>query len=62
MSHIEPNQLEKKIKYIRKFTKKPICIDTEGAQIRTKVGKEKFLSKKNELKIFHKSRKGNFQL
>ena len=30
-------------KLIKKNTKIPICIDTEGAQIRTKVKKEKFL-------------------
>lgn len=62
MSHINPSQLETKIRYIRKFTNKPICIDTEGAQIRTKVRKEKFFKKKSYLKIFHEPRKGNCSL
>lgn len=48
MSHIEPKQLSKTIKYIRKFNSRtPICIDTEGAQIRTKI-KKKIKLKKNE--------------
>ena len=41
MSHLMPSELPKMIKYIRKFSKVPICIDTEGAQIRTKVKKKK---------------------
>ena len=36
MSHIETEELSKKIDFIRKYTKTQICIDTEGAQIRTK--------------------------
>ena len=39
MSHIEPEELEEKIKFIRKFTNTNICVDTEGAQIRTKVSR-----------------------
>ena len=62
MSHINLNQLEKKIKYIRKFTKKPICIDTEGAQIRTNVKKEKYFKKKSIIKVYHKFNQGNFSL
>ena len=50
MSHIEPEELEEKIKFIRKFTKTNICVDTEGAQIRTKVFKPRDL-KKNQLII-----------
>ena len=61
MSHIEANKLEKIIKFIRKWNNKtPICIDTEGAQIRTKVKKKQFLSKGKELKLFR--RNGNFNL
>mgnify|MGYP001176371836 FL=1 len=51
MSHIEPEELEKKIKFIRKFTKTNICVDTEGAQIRTKVFKPRNLKKNQNLKI-----------
>ena len=43
MSHLSLNNLEKKIKFIKKYTNTHICIDTEGAQIRTKVKKEKLL-------------------
>ncbi len=39
MSHIEIKDLSKNIDFIRKFSKVPICIDTEGAQIRTKIKK-----------------------
>ena len=45
MSHIDPKSLKKTIKFIRKYTKTPICIDTEGAQIRTKVLKNKRIKK-----------------
>ena len=58
MSHLEINQLEKLIKFIKKYTKTSICIDTEGAQIRTKVKKKKFYKLNSRIKIF--KRKGNF--
>ena len=54
MSHISLNNLEKKIKFIKKHTSIPICIDTEGAQIRTKVRKKKFLGFKQRIKITNK--------
>ena len=60
MSHLSLMKLKKSIKYIRKYTKVPICIDTEGAQIRTKVKKEIFL--KNGQKIKIKNSKGDFYL
>ena len=40
MSHLSTKNLEKAIKFIKKYTKIPICIDTEGAQIRTKIRKK----------------------
>ena len=43
MSHVNINQLNKIIKFVRKFTNIPLCIDTEGAQIRTKTKKKNFL-------------------
>lgn len=43
MSHVDVEELPKIIKFINKKTKVPICIDTEGAQIRTKVNKTIFL-------------------
>ena len=42
MSHLDLKSLEKSIKFIKKNTKIPICIDTEGAQIRIKTSKSRF--------------------
>lgn len=56
MSHINLKDLEKNIRFIRKFNDKTkICIDTEGAQIRTKnkSNKKKFF-KKNQIFYFYK--------
>lgn len=60
MSHVEPSQLPKMINYIRRYTKTPICIDTEGAQIRTKIKKNILLKYNNRIKIYNE--KGNFKL
>ena len=59
MSHVKIEQLEKYIKLIKKYSKVPICIDTEGAQIRSKVKKEKFFKKNSKLEI---SNEKNFAL
>jgi len=56
MSHLSIDQLKKNIKYIKKYTKTPICIDTEGAQIRTKIKKSIFLKLGKNIKIY----KNNF--
>ena len=42
MSHLNLSDLKKSVKFIKKNVNIPICIDTEGTQIRTKVRKEKF--------------------
>lgn len=60
MSHVEIYELPKIIKYIKKHTNTPICIDTEGAQIRTKVKKKYFLKINRKLKIFKDA--GDFKL
>ena len=52
MSHVEIYELSKIIKYIKQHTNTSICIDTEGAQIRTKVKKKYFLKINRKLKIF----------
>jgi len=52
MSHIEPSKLSKTISFVRKYSKVPICIDTEGAQIRSKVKKKKFYRKNQYLYIY----------
>lgn len=60
MSHLNIKNLERNIFFIKKYTNVPICIDTEGAQIRTKVKKEKFIKKGQIFNIF--KNKGNFKL
>ena len=52
MSHLNLKQLKKNILYLKKFSKVPICIDTEGAQIRTKCHKIKLFKKNDKIKIF----------
>jgi len=54
LSHISVSKLGPTIKFIRKYSNVPICIDTEGAQIRTKVGK-KMRFKKNDVVKIHKN-------
>ena len=46
MSHTSLNDLKKKIVYLKKNKIQNICIDTEGAQLRTTKVKKKFLLKK----------------
>ena len=41
MSHVTAKDLKKLIIFIRKYCSVPICVDTEGAQIRTKIKKQK---------------------
>ena len=61
MSHVSLKQLERYIILIKNHCKVPICLDTEGAQIRTKIkGKSKLFRKGKKLKFIFK--KGNFQL
>ena len=45
MSHIEIKNLQKNINFVKKYSSVPICIDTEGAQIRSKVKKKLFYKK-----------------
>ena len=44
-------ELPKTINFLKKNSKIPICIDTEGAQIRTKVFKEKYYKKNSKIVI-----------
>ena len=60
MSHVNLTQLTKIIKYVRKFTNIPLCIDTEGAQIRTKTNKKRFFKMKSSFKIHEKKGLFNF--
>jgi|TARA_B110000037_G_scaffold31900_1_gene38355 pyruvate kinase len=55
LSHTNINQIKKKIKYLKENKIKNICIDTEGAQIRTTHTKKKYFIKKNsKIKIYNK--------
>lgn len=55
MSHIEVKNLSKTVNFIRSHTKIPICIDTEGAQIRTKVKISKFFKIGQRFKIYNQA-------
>ena len=53
MSHISIGKLQLLINFIRKYNKvTPICIDTEGAQIRSKVKRKIFLKKNKEFYFY----------
>jgi len=60
MSHIEVKDLKKNIIFIKKNTNIPICIDTEGAQIRTKINKKKNIKINQTFKIYKNSSKQGF--
>ena len=52
LSHTEIEDLEKVINFIRSCSSIPICIDTEGAQIRTRTNKQINLKTFQELEIY----------
>ena len=58
MSHLETNELISLIDFVRKHTKVPLCIDTEGAQIRTKCSKKIKLNKNDKLILTKNNLKG----
>ena len=60
MSHLEIKKLKNTILFIRKFSNVPICIDTEGAQIRTKIKKRKKYKTNQVFSLF--KNKGNFNI
>ena len=51
LSHVGLKQLPKTISFLKKNSRIPICIDTEGAQIRTKVINENFYKKNSIVTI-----------
>ncbi len=60
LSHTNINQIEKKIIYLKKNKIKNICLDSEGAQIRTTNVKKSFFLKKNSvIKIFNNNKVSN---
>ena len=60
MSHINLSELRQKILFIKKYCKVPICIDTEGAQIRTKLKKLKRIRYKKGKILSINKKKGKF--
>ena len=55
LSHTNKDQIEKTINYLKKNKIKNICIDTEGAQIRTTRTKKKyFIKKDSKIEIYNK--------
>ena len=60
MSHVAINRLKRTIMFIRKYSKVPICIDTEGAQIRTKIRKRRKYKFNQKLSLY--KNKGNFNI
>ena len=62
LSHVGLKQLPKTINYLKKNSKIPICIDTEGAQIRTKILREKFYKKNSTIVISKNLTKQNLFL
>ena len=60
LSHTDLNQIKYKILYLKKNKIKNICIDTEGAQIRTTLCKKKYFLKKNKIiKIYNDNKYSN---
>jgi len=62
LSHTPKDDIIKKIKFLKKNKIKNICIDTEGAQLRTtKVKNKVFLRKNKVIKIFNNNELSNFK-
>jgi len=60
LSHTNKDQIKKTINYLKKNKIKNICIDTEGAQIRTTSTKKKYFIKKNsKIEIYNKTNLSN---
>tara|TARA_Y100001970_G_C14224985_1_gene855066 strand:- start:1178 stop:2143 length:966 start_codon:yes stop_codon:yes gene_type:complete len=62
LSHTKIKDLSKIIRKIRKYTNIPICIDTEGAQIRTALCKKKFLRINQFIKISNEKKSKDLTL
>ena len=61
MSHTKINEVKKVYNKIRRYSNLPICLDTEGAQIRTSFKGRKFL-KLNQIIKIKKKRIKSFNL
>ena len=60
LSHTNQNKIESTILYLKKNNIKNICLDSEGAQIRTTICKKKYFLKLNKIvKIFNDDKLSN---
>ena len=60
MSHLSLEKLEKNLNFLKKNNIKNVCIDTEGAQIRTTSTKKKYFKLNTKIELsFEKSKKYN---
>lgn len=60
LSHTQTDDIQKKINILKKNKISNICIDTEGAQIRTTFSKKVLFFKKNKIvKVFFKNKKSD---
>lgn len=60
LSHTKTEEIQKRINFLKKNKVKNICIDTEGAQIRTSyIKKEVFYKKNKKIKILCGQKKSN---
>ena len=57
LSHTSIVELKKTINFIRKHTNIPICIDTDGRQLRTRSNKRYYFKKKQKFKLSEKNSK-----
>lgn len=62
MSHIKIENLQKLVKKIKSYSNSPICIDTEGAQIRTKITKKINLKIGKKIKFYKKGKKSLYPI
>jgi len=60
MSHTSLKRLIKNILFIKKYSKIPLCIDTEGAQIRIQTKKTRIFKKNQIFKIYKNKKLINF--
>tara|TARA_B100000029_G_scaffold53829_1_gene48844 strand:+ start:2174 stop:3148 length:975 start_codon:yes stop_codon:yes gene_type:complete len=57
LSHTKVKDLESTVNFIKRYTKIPVCFDTEGAQIRTtSIFKNKMILKTNTSVFIHKNK------
>ena len=57
LSHTKIKDLESTVNFIKRYTKIPVCFDTEGAQIRTtSIFKNKMILKTNTSVFIHKNK------